>query len=111
MLREAHCIVLEAENGAEALEVIEGAAAAIDLVITDIRMPLLDGIELGRRLMAQQPWLPVVYMSGDSPAAIGERAGDLRVAPLLLKPFSISDLLGLVNPLLPPRPPMQRQCA
>jgi CheY-like chemotaxis protein len=90
-LREEHCIVLEAENGAQALGMIEGPAVPVDLVLTDIRMPMLDGIELGRRLAVRQPWLPVVYMSSDSPATILERAGDLRIAPLLVKPFSTSE--------------------
>jgi CheY-like chemotaxis protein len=93
-----HYTVLEAEHGVQALRMIEGAAVPIHLVLTDLRMPALDGIELGRRLAARR--LPVVYMSGDSPAAIVERAGDWRVTPLLVKPFSTSALLSVVKPLV-----------
>jgi CheY-like chemotaxis protein len=63
-LTDARYAVLEAEDGALALTILERGGVDIDLVLTDIRMPRLDGVELGRRI-AERKWrVPVVYMSG-----------------------------------------------
>jgi PAS domain S-box len=66
--------VLTAVDGREAQAIAEHAHAELDLVLTDIRMPNLDGLELGRALAALRPQLPVIYMSGfGAPAAADMR--------------------------------------
>lgn len=91
-LRDASYSVLEAEDGAEALEILKAAGDEIDLVLTDIRMPRMDGVELGRRIAEGNWQVPILFMSGD--------AGDLP-APVLRKPFSMSTLVKIVSQLLP----------
>jgi signal transduction histidine kinase/ActR/RegA family two-component response regulator len=56
--------VLEAGNGVEALQVFETSGKTIDLVITDMVMPLMTGRELGDHLERRHPSIKVIYMSG-----------------------------------------------
>jgi CheY-like chemotaxis protein len=79
-LVEAGYDVLEADHGGAALEAIRSHAGRVDLVITDVGMPEMDGYELARQLREERPDLPVLYMSG---------YGDVdSVGPLLRKPFA-----------------------
>ncbi len=104
--------VCSASKGEEALKIIE--AGDISLVISDIRMPGMDGVELLRKIKTARPGLPVVlitaFASLDSAvAAMKEGAWDY-----LTKPFRIEELREVVeraldssqgNPLLHPSPP------
>jgi PAS domain S-box-containing protein len=92
-LEEAGFRVYQANDGREALDLIEGPAAQVDLVVTDLGMPEMDGHELARRLRASRPALPVLYMSG-----YGDDAGS--VTPFLQKPFAPDDLVDRVATVL-----------
>lgn len=83
--------VRQAENGITALAALE-ASSAVDLVVTDLVMPGLDGHELGRRIAARWPGLRVLFVSGYSQEYLAaHRLLDLRL-PLLRKPFLPSRL-------------------
>jgi len=86
------CRVLTAENGVRALDVM--AANHVDLIVSDIRMPLLDGIGLAKRLQQRDTYVPkIIFISGF--ADIGERdAFDLGVEALLAKPIVRPDLIS-----------------
>lgn len=93
-LRDEGYHVTSANDGAQALEAAEGLD--FDILLTDLRMPVMDGMALIRALRAKRPSLPVVVMSGDVPTdwrnAIGpmpEGAGELH---LIKKPMSLSQL-------------------
>jgi CheY-like chemotaxis protein len=88
-LIDARYAVLEAEDGARALQILEYEGVHIDLVLTDIKMPRVDGVELGRRIADRQWQVPVIYMSGST--------GEALVAPLLRKPFSMDTLMGVLD--------------
>jgi CheY-like chemotaxis protein len=92
-LREAAYSVLEADDGAVAMQILERGGVDVHLVLTDIKMPRMDGVELGRRIVEGNWQVPVLYMSGDP------GAGD-SPAPLLPKPFSMSLLVAVVDRLL-----------
>ena len=107
VLRSHGYSVLEARNGAEALEIFAGLPPdSLRLVITDVAMPELNGRELAQRIHAQSPWLPVLFVSGytDDPELRGAM-GALE-ADFLAKPFSSRQLLERVKRLLDlPAPP------
>jgi CheY-like chemotaxis protein len=92
--------ILEAENGAEALEVLARGGSPIDLVLTDVVMPLVNGRELGERLSVDRPGLRVLFMSGYTDDDIVRR-GLLRPgSPFLQKPFMPGDLSRKVREVL-----------
>ena len=91
-LREAGYVVHEAGHGGEALDLLRGPVARVDLVVTDIGMPVMGGEALAGRLQAERPGLPILFISGYT-----ESVG---AGPLLLKPFSPDDLLRRVGELL-----------
>jgi CheY-like chemotaxis protein len=94
-LRQAGYTVLEARNGAEALDVFAGIDGNIDLLLTDIRMPFLGGSELAGRLLARRPNLRLLYISGyAAKVELGPNAA------LLQKPFVRADLLRAVRSVL-----------
>ena len=84
--------VLEAEDGEEGLRLIEEHGEAIDLVLTDIEMPRLDGISVVRALAAMHPRIGVVCMSGRMPEPTFHDRVGLPLPPFLTKPFSFDDL-------------------
>lgn len=92
--------ILEAENGAEALELLGRTATPVDLVLTDVVMPILNGRELGERLGMERPKLRVLFMSGYTDDDVVRR-GLLRPgSPFLQKPFVAADLSRKVRELL-----------
>jgi two-component system cell cycle sensor histidine kinase/response regulator CckA len=96
---------LEAAHGAEALEILEKAAEPIDLVVTDVVMPGMDGRELGRRLTQRWPTLPVLYISAYDVNDIFQRGSPRSSAPFLQKPFPAEGLITRVQQLLSSRFP------
>jgi two-component system, cell cycle sensor histidine kinase and response regulator CckA len=88
--------VFEAESGEEAMEVLDTARAAVQLVIVDVVMPLMDGVQVTRRIQEQWPDQRVLYMSAH-PAEVLAQYGlaELEV-PFLAKPFTRDELLNKV---------------
>jgi len=85
--------VIEATNGQEALEVFATLTEKVDLLITDLVMPVLGGKELAERILAQQPGLRVLFMSGYSQADLSGPSAVDAEAHVLQKPFA-PDTLG-----------------
>jgi len=88
--------VLEARDGAQGIELFEAHADAVDLLITDIRMPEMDGDALVRELRGRAPALRVLCVSG-YPGRAAELASTEH---FLAKPFSRYELLGSVRKVL-----------
>ena len=95
---------LEARDGAEALHLARLSLPHLDLVITDVVMPTMDGRELGRRLARECPELPVLYISGYVTGDVFHRDGPGAPSHFLQKPFSNDELLESVNGLLAASP-------
>jgi two-component system cell cycle sensor histidine kinase/response regulator CckA len=85
--------VLEAGNGIDALAWFGNGGTPIHLVITDILMPDMGGVELAARLATRSPPPPVLFVTG------GHHHSDLP-GPVLWKPFLPSDLTTVVRQLL-----------
>jgi two-component system cell cycle sensor histidine kinase/response regulator CckA len=83
---------LTAANGDEALDVAERVLDRLDLLLTDVRMPGMQGPQLARRLRELRPDLPVLLMSGLADEAADMLTGDTRDLRLLPKPFSREEL-------------------
>ncbi len=91
--------VREAANGEEALEVID-AWEPIQLLVTDVAMPRMGGIELVQRVRIEQPDVPVVLMSGfPGPEAEGAVDPD-GLTVFMAKPFGPSELVEAINSLV-----------
>ena len=85
--------VVAARNGNEALDLASGASSEIDLLLTDLTMPGMSGLELAKRL----DHLPVLYMSGH-PKDFNEDASETRA--FIQKPFAMAELTHAVGSLL-----------
>ena len=95
MLKARHVKILTAPRPGEALQICE--QQTIDLLISDMRMPEMDGIKLAERVLKLHPMASVLLISGhfrEAPAA----AKQIRFLP---KPFFPSDLLRHLKELLP----------
>jgi UDP-3-O-acyl N-acetylglucosamine deacetylase len=87
--------VLDADGAASALNLI--AAQRPDLVILDIWMPHMDGIEFLEQLKTQEPELPVIVVSGHGTIETAVRATKLGATDFIEKPFSLDTLLRSVH--------------
>lgn len=94
VLERAGHRVMRASNGLEALLVYESYASHLDLVLSDIDMPELDGLELASRIHAVRPDSRILLMSGGLPSKLGTGA---ERYPLLNKPFLPQQLLAAVK--------------
>lgn len=98
--------VREAANGAEALRMLSAANGEIDLLVSDIIMPEMGGLELARRVSTDFPSLPILLISGYSDS---QELGQSIPAELdlLQKPFSGTELTAAVARSLARRGPKQ----
>jgi CheY-like chemotaxis protein len=96
--------VLVADRPSEALAISSRSDVRVDLLVTDVVMPEMNGCELARRLALSRPDLPVLYLSGYTDEAIA-RQGVLNPGIALLeKPFRPRDLAERVREALGSRP-------
>jgi two-component system, cell cycle sensor histidine kinase and response regulator CckA len=97
VLAPRHHRILEASDGVEALGIVGQPKARIDLLLTDIVMPGMDGIELARRTASQSPEVRVIYMSGKCEADAVRLDMDTRGFGFVRKPFDIEELDAKVS--------------
>ncbi len=89
-----------AADGNEAVELFRAHAAKIDLVLLDVSMPTLDGVEAVLALREIAPHVPIVLTSGYSEAEAKQRLKEVGVAGFLAKPFTSATLLDRVREVL-----------
>ena len=95
--------VLDAASGEEALRVSRMFTDHIDLLITDIRMPGMNGLELRDAFVAERPGLRVLFMSGHADEFMRSELRD-RHTPFLGKPFSMDELEQAMQRAIAPPP-------
>lgn len=105
VLRDEGFRVVVASGGVEALDVLDSTTP--DLVLLDVWMPDLDGIEVLERLRARRPDLPVIVISGHGTVELAVKATRLGAVDFIEKPFSIDGLLGTVKRALGHAPPSE----
>jgi DNA-binding response OmpR family regulator len=98
LLQQQGYIVLSASDGQEGLELSRKYPGPIDLVITDVEMPRLNGMDLCTHLLQERPGIKVIVMSGADMREIVTQNVHL---PFLPKPFDGEALLARVHAVLP----------
>ncbi|MBN7785645.1 response regulator [Ponticoccus gilvus] len=89
--------VIEAETAEDALHTLEDEALAVDIFVTDVVMPGMDGPTWVRKAREQRPDTRVVFVSGYAEAAFGEGSDEIPNSVFLPKPFSLSELTETVH--------------
>lgn len=88
-------IIGEAENGLEAIDIINEKSP--DLVITDIKMPYLDGLDLIKSIKETNPALSVIILSGHDEFSYAKKAITLGVEEYVLKPINRDEIIELLK--------------
>jgi len=98
--------VLNADNGEDALAVSSNHLGSIDLLLSDVVMPRMDGLELYKRIVAERPEIKVLMMSGD---LRGRERACMNGLPFIQKPFTLKSLRDSIESLLGPTSPVQKE--
>ncbi|MGA8557114.1 MAG: GAF domain-containing protein [Candidatus Acidiferrales bacterium] len=99
-LKRSGYIILEAKDGSEALRTAEGYLDEIDLLVTDVVMPNLDGPELADRLAVLRPHMKIIFMSGFAEYVKDNRKLAVPDRVTLQKPFALGTLARKVREVL-----------
>ncbi|MGH7515955.1 MAG: ATP-binding protein [Gemmatimonadales bacterium] len=100
ILRQQGFTVVEASDGGAALEALQDYGGALDLILTDVVMPGVSGVELADRAVQLRPGMPVLFMSGFSEREVADRSGAPAGTLLLTKPFHAGELVAAVQKVL-----------
>ena len=92
--------VLEAGNGVEAIDLLEKSEARIDLVVSDVVMPEMDGPTLARELRCRNPSLKIIFVSGYAEDAFQKHLPEHGQFAFLPKPFTLKQLVAAVKDTL-----------
>ena len=92
--------VIAAESGAQALQLCAQREGAIDLLLTDVVMPGMNGRELCELLRKRLPGLRTLYMSGYTDDIIADNGALCEGTSLIKKPFTVEGLAGKVRDVL-----------
>jgi two-component system cell cycle sensor histidine kinase/response regulator CckA len=101
ILNTAGFDVLEASDGVEAIEIVRQVSGAIDLLVTDVRMPRMDGIALTQALTDIYPDIPILFISGYSfDLEAEQQKHPTKRCGFVQKPFVAKALLEAVHKCL-----------
>jgi signal transduction histidine kinase/CheY-like chemotaxis protein len=102
-LRDKGYRVIEARDGLEALKYLEsmGESDKVDLLITDVVMPVMDGVELVKQVHQILPDLSIIYISGYAEDSFRQKVGEEENIHFLPKPFSLKELARKVKDVMP----------
>jgi two-component system cell cycle sensor histidine kinase/response regulator CckA len=99
-LRNKGYTVLEARSGDAALEILGANARKIDLVVTDVVMPRMDGPSLVKEIRTREPGIKVIFISGYAEDSFRKRLDEPGDTHFLQKPFSLKQLAGKVKDVM-----------
>jgi two-component system cell cycle sensor histidine kinase/response regulator CckA len=92
--------ILEAADGEAGLAVVRQQDTAIDLLITDVMMPGMNGHAFAEKALKERPGLPVIFVSGYTPSSLKEPDSPVWSHAFLQKPFRGPQLAQMVNDVL-----------
>lgn len=101
-LRSRGYSVIEASNGIEALEALEEKDGAVDLVVSDVVMPEMDGPTLLKSMRDRNPDLKIIFVSGYAEDAFEKSLPENQQFAFLPKPFTLSQLVAAVKETMTP---------
>jgi two-component system, cell cycle sensor histidine kinase and response regulator CckA len=101
-LRSRGYTVIEASNGVEALEALEEKNGAVDLVVSDVVMPEMDGPTLLKAMRGRNPDLKIIFVSGYAEDAFEKSLPANQQFAFLPKPFTLSQLVAAVKETMTP---------
>jgi len=101
-LRSRGYSVIEASNGVEALEALEEKEGAVDLVVSDVVMPEMDGPTLLKTMRGKNPDLKIIFVSGYAEDAFEKSLPENQQFAFLPKPFTLSQLVAAVKETMAP---------
>jgi len=101
-LRSRGYSVIEASNGIEAMEALEQKNGAVDLVVSDVVMPEMDGPTLLREMRTRNPNLKIIFVSGYAEDAFEKSLPENEQFAFLAKPFALSALVEKVKDTMKP---------
>jgi len=96
-LRSRGYTVIEAENGVDALEALEAEGGTVDLVVSDVVMPEMDGPTMLAEMRKKNAGLKIIFVSGYAEDAFEKSLPDGEQFAFLPKPFTLSQLVGAVK--------------
>ena len=99
LVQDGHEVVA-ASDGAEALELLSRDQKTFDLLLTDIRMPIMDGIALALAAARDHPDLIILLMTGYADQRERAHGLDALIHDVINKPFSLADIKSAVNEAL-----------
>ena len=99
-LKQSGFEIIKAHNGQEALDIL--AKERIDLVLTDIMMPVMDGFELAKNLKANPATVnvPVIFLTAKSNVEDKNKGFSIGINDYVVKPFNLKDLVSRINKAL-----------
>jgi CheY-like chemotaxis protein len=102
-LRRSGFTVTSFTNGQEALAAFLAEPGRYDIVVTDLTMPGMTGLELARKIWQTRPEAPVILCTGYSQRIAEEEAQELGFRDFLLKPIDLEDMAGRIRRILAAR--------
>lgn len=96
-------VVSESSDGAEALSALREGAGPAELVLSDIQMPVMDGIELALNVAREWPEIPLLLMTGYAHQRERANGLDALVQDVIEKPFTLAEVRARVNEALAER--------
>jgi two-component system cell cycle sensor histidine kinase/response regulator CckA len=102
-LRSRGYSVIEASNGVEAIEALEEKDGAVDLVVSDVVMPEMDGPTLLKEMRGRNPDLKIIFVSGYAEDAFEKSLPENEQFAFLPKPFTLAQLVAAVKETMAPQ--------
>ena len=101
-LRSRGYSVIEAANGVEAIEALAEKDGAVDLVVSDVVMPEMDGPTMLKEMRAKNPDLKIIFVSGYAEDAFEKSLPENQQFAFLPKPFTLAQLVAAVKETMTP---------
>jgi two-component system cell cycle sensor histidine kinase/response regulator CckA len=102
-LRSRGYSVIEASNGVEAIEALDEKNGAVDLVVSDVVMPEMDGPTLLKEMRGRNPELKIIFVSGYAEDAFEKSLPENEQFAFLPKPFTLTQLVAAVKETMTPQ--------